>query len=102
MKTLLDLIDSADLMEIDDKSIRYFGLDVDGVEEEDGDDGVILIVEMRDESFEKWDWYFTIKELKEAVYYPTKKEWLVQYGIDDYPTTIKLYTLTQIIPEGYL
>ena len=99
--TLYDLVDNANLMEIDDKSIRYFGLDIDGLEEEEGDDAMCLHVEMTDENFDRWEWFFTIKELKEATFNPRTKSWSLQYGNEGWPLEIKLFTLTQILPRGY-
>jgi hypothetical protein len=99
--TLYDLIGQANLMDIDDKSIRHFGLDVDGLEEEEGDDAICLHVEMTDESFDKWEWFFTIKELKNAKYDKEKKLWNVQYGSEDYPLEIRVYHVISIEPWGY-
>ncbi len=92
---LIDLIDDADLMEVDGNSIRHFGLDIDGVED---DDDAILVVEMTDENFDKYEWFFTTAELTTATFNPRTKEWTVLYGDEDYPVTIVLYKLTPILP----
>ena len=97
MTTLLDLIDEADLIEIDGHSIRYFGLSEDEMmEAEDGDeDACVLSVEMVDESYEKYEWYFSYKELKEA----KRKDngsWIVDYMSDGYPLLVTVYKLEQL------
>jgi hypothetical protein len=105
--TLYDLIDSADLMDIDGMSIRYFGLDIDGLDEDEGDDAMCLHVDFTDEDFNGWEWFFTIKELKEAKFNPKTKEWAVNYAgtandvCNDSEILISLYTVTNIIPRGY-
>jgi len=104
MNTLYDLIDTADLMDIDDMSIRYFGLDIDGLDEDEGDDAMCLHVEFTDEDFNGWEWFFTIKELKNAVYNPDTKEWMVDYAgtandvCNDSEISIKLYKVAPIEP----
>ena len=98
METLYDLIDCADLMEINfEHSIRYFGLDVDGQEEEDGDDYVILHIENTDQNFNKFEWFFTISDLKNAVYDSERKVWTIWQGRD--VAYIKLFTIDHIDPR---
>jgi len=97
MTTLLDLIDEADLMEIDGHSIRYFGLSEDEMmDAEDGDEGaIVLSVEMVDESYDKWEWYFSYKELKEA---KRKQDgsWIVDYMSEGYPLLVTVYKLERL------
>lgn len=95
MTTLLDLIDEADLIEIDGHSIRYFGLSEDEMmEAEDGDeDACVLSVEMVDEEYQKWEWYFSYKDLKEAK--RSGGDWIVEYdkGVQLLVTVYKLEAL---------
>ena len=105
--TLYDLVDSADLIEIDGMSIRYFGIDIDGVDPDEGDDAMCLHIDFTDDDMNKWEWYFTINELKKATFNPRTREWTVFYGgtgddvCNDSYLTIKIYTITNIIPRGY-
>jgi len=97
MNTLLDLIDSADLMEIDGKSIRYFGLSEDEMmDAEDGDEeAIVLSVEMVDEDYEKWEWYFSYKALKEAKR-TNGGSWVVDYMSDGYILLVSVYKLEKL------
>lgn len=92
MNTLLDLIDTSDLIEVDGHSIRYFGLDEDAYDDDD-DDPIILHLETVDEDFGSWEWFFTVNELKTAKFNEEKGEWTLSYGEDDYPIAIRIYKL---------
>lgn len=91
--TLLDLIDEADLIEIDGHSVRYFGLSEDEMMDAEGgdEDACVLSVEMVDENYEKWEWYFSYKNLKEA---KRKQDgsWVVDYD-EGYPMLVTVYKL---------
>ena len=102
-KTLLDLIDVASLMVIDNSfSIRWFGLDVDGIDydcEGDPDNEIILNIEHMD-GFDHYDWSFTSNELRDAVYDSNNRSWTVYMGKES--IEINLYKLTPITPETKL
>lgn len=93
MNTLYDLIDTSDLMEIDNHSVRFFGLDIDGVEEEEGDDAIVLHIEVIDNDYGLWEWFFTIHELKTATFDPSTGNWTLLYGDKKEPYTIRIYSL---------
>jgi hypothetical protein len=92
--SLLDLINEADLMEIDGNSIRYFGLSEDEMlDAEEGDeDAIVLSVEMVDENYDKWEWYISYKELKEAKR-QADDSWLIRYTNEDFPLYMKLFKI---------
>ena len=96
--TLLDLINEADLIDVDGNSIRYFGLDEDGMLEavEDGEENAIVLhIEMTDENYDKWEYMFSYKELKEA----TRRQdgsWDVKYTDQDWPLIVTVYKITKL------
>lgn len=99
MTTLLDVLHTADSIEIDDYFIRNFGIDIDGIDEDEGDEAVCLEVETVDDNYNKWEWFFTIKELKDAKYVSETNEWEVyQYGEKE-PYMITAYSLTALGKE---
>jgi hypothetical protein len=89
---IFDAIQEADLVEVDDRhSIRYFGLDIDGVSDVDD---VILTFEITDNEYQKYEFDFTINDLNQAKYNKSTDQWLVPWGGDTDPVSLKFSKIT--------
>jgi len=97
MKTLYDILQEADAIQIDDHFIRYFGFYPD---EDEAMDATIFDASTTDEDGHVYEWFFTREELMSAVYIPETKEWKVFENMDeDKPFFITAYILTPIEKE---
>ena len=91
MKTLLECLDTADAIEIDDNFIRHFSLNV-----EDEELGFVLDPTVVNEEG-LWEYYFTEADLKAAVFDSERGEWVItDEALEVY--TIKVYELDLIVP----
>jgi len=91
---LFELIIEADAIEIDDNFIRHFHVEQ---EEINDDDDIAVDVSFYDSSAIHYEYMFTVKELKDAVYYPHQHWWKLQSGKEEF--TLTLYTLEIISGE---
>ena len=92
--SLFEIIASADAIEIDDHFLRYFNVELDDIE---NDDDIALEAESTDE---QGTWYFTVSDLKQAVYNPETKQWTVHMGKDAEPYMITLYSVKPLSVIG--
>jgi len=94
---LLELLESANALEIDDHFIRYFGLDFDTVEDsDDPENEIILHVQTTDDDCTKWEWVFTVKELETAEYIPETNEWAVTQPGEQEPFMVTCYSVSTL------
>ncbi len=94
MTTLYDVLQEADAIEIDDHFIRHFGgIDIDDLEEDEGDEAICMHIRTIDENYTVWEWVFTIKELKDAVHIPETNEWEVRQENEPEPFMVTAYLL---------
>ena len=73
-KPIFEIINESDYLEIDDThGVRYFGLDDDVESDED----IAMHIEVVDNEYQKYEYFFSVAELKEAEYNPHGHYWLV-------------------------
>ena len=73
--SFIEELNKTDVIEIDGNFIRHFHLTPD--EELEDDDSILLDVSVVDDDMEKYEYYVSITEAKEATYDPQQKCWKV-------------------------
>lgn len=86
-KNLLDLLQTADVLEIDDFFVRHFNLENFNDDFSELND-TCLEVSVINDDFVKLDWLFTFEEILNAKYDENKQKWIVREDIE-----ITLYLL---------
>ena len=100
--SLLEALDQADLIEIDDTSIRHFYMDQEvlGNDEEPDMDAVALDISFTDDDLNRYEFFFTLKHLTEAKYNKSERAWFIDYQGESIRLAChKLITIVEGIDE---